>query len=387
MQMWYTVMLLLVIIAAFIPCNVYGQRCSCQDIPPPKSWYTCAQQKKWGKCTETWMKGWCECTCGLCSISDVLESPKAEGVTFAPQFSPQRLFDNFLLDPSNLPEQSDGVYSPVKLNDTSEYPFNLIGQLGNVCTAALVGPCQIITAAHCLLEPESKTWWSDFDGFTPGRNGKSAWNPFGKAGWVKTFVTDEWKAGLGTPYDIGMVLLDRRIGDQVGWFELDYVPQEIVLGANSYGDLEGVVKETLSLLSTEFYSSRELQQKISDVQKAELARILRTRRIAMNLAGYPTVNNDDVMVYEYCKGVSVDYSGGMLLLHICEAGKGVSGGPLWINQGDGNRTIKAIHGGEVYLRDNNPEIVGSYAVMITPTIYDKLNKWMQTEARCPPPQM
>lgn len=38
---------------------------SCSDTPPDKT-HTCAQQKSWGKCTSTWMKGYCCSTCFGC---------------------------------------------------------------------------------------------------------------------------------------------------------------------------------------------------------------------------------------------------------------------------------------------------------------------------------
>eukprot|EP01025_Chloroclados_australasicus_P035312 TRINITY_DN3599_c0_g2_i2.p1 TRINITY_DN3599_c0_g2~~TRINITY_DN3599_c0_g2_i2.p1 ORF type:complete len:372 (+),score=40.77 TRINITY_DN3599_c0_g2_i2:170-1285(+) len=366
--------MLVITIAALLLTIVYGQEeCGCYDIPPPESQHTCKEQKDWGKCSEDWMLGWCQCACGTCQD----KSPSSE-LMFEPSFSMQRLFDDFDIDHRNKPEYPEGVHSPIRLNYTN-YPFKVIGQLGEVCTAALIGPCQKITAAHCLMEPETNTWWSDFDAFFPGRNGRDSWNPYGEAAWVKTFVPEQWKQGLGTPYDVGLVLLDRRIGDEVGWFQLDYIPYEIVLSQAAYGDLEGVVKETLTLLSAEFQQN---QQKLSDVQKAELGRMLRTRRVAMNLAGYPSDDHSGAMIHEYCRGVTVDYSQGMLLLHICEAGKGVSGAPLWVNHPEGNRTIKAIHGGEVYLKDNDPPVVGSYAVMITPTIYNQIMEWMEYDARC-----
>jgi hypothetical protein len=42
----------------------------CTDVRPPGSQqYTCAQQKGWGKCGESWMKGYCKVTCNTCGAS------------------------------------------------------------------------------------------------------------------------------------------------------------------------------------------------------------------------------------------------------------------------------------------------------------------------------
>merc|ERR1712039_582416 len=38
---------------------------ACED-QAPDTQYTCAQQRSWGKCTESWMAGWCCKTCFQC---------------------------------------------------------------------------------------------------------------------------------------------------------------------------------------------------------------------------------------------------------------------------------------------------------------------------------
>lgn len=56
----------------------------CNDSPPDNK-YTCSEQKNWGKCTESFMKGFCQITCGMCNASapTVFYSP-----TSAPASSP-----------------------------------------------------------------------------------------------------------------------------------------------------------------------------------------------------------------------------------------------------------------------------------------------------------
>eukprot|EP01025_Chloroclados_australasicus_P027637 TRINITY_DN2736_c0_g1_i2.p1 TRINITY_DN2736_c0_g1~~TRINITY_DN2736_c0_g1_i2.p1 ORF type:complete len:341 (+),score=24.18 TRINITY_DN2736_c0_g1_i2:88-1110(+) len=41
--------------------NGAGSTSQCTDVSPDG--YSCAQQKDWGKCGESWMAGYCECTC------------------------------------------------------------------------------------------------------------------------------------------------------------------------------------------------------------------------------------------------------------------------------------------------------------------------------------
>ena len=38
----------------------------CKDVSPPGDKYTCTQQKDWGKCGESWMSGYCKKSCGTC---------------------------------------------------------------------------------------------------------------------------------------------------------------------------------------------------------------------------------------------------------------------------------------------------------------------------------
>jgi len=48
-------------------CNYSCKRCPlCADVAPPGSSYTCAQQVSWGKCGQTWMQGYCKLSCGKC---------------------------------------------------------------------------------------------------------------------------------------------------------------------------------------------------------------------------------------------------------------------------------------------------------------------------------
>ena len=59
---------------------------SCQDVAPPGSPYSCAQQAGWGKCGESWMKGYCNSSCKRCPLcTDV--APPGTSYTCAQQVS------------------------------------------------------------------------------------------------------------------------------------------------------------------------------------------------------------------------------------------------------------------------------------------------------------
>lgn len=46
-------------------CNSGGGG-DCKDVSPPGDKYSCSQQKEWGKCGESWMSGYCQKSCGTC---------------------------------------------------------------------------------------------------------------------------------------------------------------------------------------------------------------------------------------------------------------------------------------------------------------------------------
>eukprot|EP01024_Parvocaulis_polyphysoides_P018318 TRINITY_DN18117_c2_g1_i2.p1 TRINITY_DN18117_c2_g1~~TRINITY_DN18117_c2_g1_i2.p1 ORF type:complete len:382 (-),score=67.59 TRINITY_DN18117_c2_g1_i2:559-1704(-) len=344
--------------------------CPCLDVPPPRRESSvipsCEKQKSWGKCDARWMEGWCQCTCETC-----------------PDFTPPRefsLFDDFKGDQGSLPEYNISTFEERTRVNITSFPFSIIGQLGEVCTAALIGPCQIITAAHCLMDPRSKTWWADFNSFSPGRNGYWDWNPHGRIQTLKTFVPQQWKEDFNTAYDIGIVQLDQRIGDELGYFDLGFVDYEKVL-TNDKLNTQELVKHTLGVLATEYHDV-EGGYRAKGLDTEQLIQVLRDKRGSFSLAGYPATETDDSMYYQYCHGVTVDYSQGMLFLHLCEAGSGVSGGPMWRQKSNGRRELVAIHGGEVHLRDSDLGLAGSYATLITEEMKDVIKGWMKNEAAC-----
>jgi hypothetical protein len=61
-----------------------------------------------------------------------------------------------------------GTRQLVPPSSSSSYPFNAVGQLANGCTGFLIGPCHVMTVAHCVVEPWKKIWWGGLD-FYPGR--------------------------------------------------------------------------------------------------------------------------------------------------------------------------------------------------------------------------
>eukprot|EP01024_Parvocaulis_polyphysoides_P015245 TRINITY_DN16616_c0_g3_i1.p1 TRINITY_DN16616_c0_g3~~TRINITY_DN16616_c0_g3_i1.p1 ORF type:complete len:575 (+),score=65.30 TRINITY_DN16616_c0_g3_i1:107-1831(+) len=54
-------------LSIFIPDTTQSQSgCECEDIPPEKSNWTCQEQRDFGKCSESWIQGFCKCSCNTC---------------------------------------------------------------------------------------------------------------------------------------------------------------------------------------------------------------------------------------------------------------------------------------------------------------------------------
>ncbi len=135
----------------------------------------------------------------------------------------------------------------VQITSTQKYPFRTIGLLQSegpdgefgTCSATLIGPSTIITAAHCLYNHDKGGWNADFL-FAPGLNGMDD-APFGVVGWQDAFILqgyiDNYQGFYGSvvPWDLGVVVLDQPIGDQLGWLGFGHVPNLGNFGANIIG--------------------------------------------------------------------------------------------------------------------------------------------------------
>lgn len=237
-----------------------------------------------------------------------------------------------------------GPYDPeIQLNGadrkrvrSAHYPFSAVGQFDNGCTGTLVGPCHVLTAGHCIFDP-SQLLWSKTLGFAPGRTGLGGWAPHGWAQVRSTNVMMRWELLSDYSADIGMVVLDWRIGERAG-----------VMRFGS-GDAEEMV--------------------------------------SINMAGYPADKARGEMWYDYCSGSKQSGQGEDAIHHSCTPEKGNSGSPLWVyKRWNAFREIRGVHTGvlsdaAVQLTDsgNLTEYQQPFGVILTEKETAIIQKWIDEQ--------
>lgn len=157
--------------------------------------------------------------------------------------TPSGVKDEEGIDPNR---QVFGDDDRVQVTETTKFPFRTIGQLWTKiddenwgsCSATLIGPSTIITAAHCIYSHDHGGWGKAAE-FYPGLDGENA--PFGgmnvtNANILEGFVS-QYKDNYGSvvSYDLAVLELDKPAGDELGWMAFGNFDKPASFVANIVG--------------------------------------------------------------------------------------------------------------------------------------------------------
>jgi glutamyl endopeptidase len=112
-----------------------------------------------------------------------------------------------------------GTDERVQVNATGNFPYRAIGSIAIGCTGTLVGPHHVLTAGHCVYNTDDDKWYKRIE-FSPGHNGDKF--PYGTLGWKKALAVSGWTDNHDERFDYAMIILDRDIGNETGWFGFAY---------------------------------------------------------------------------------------------------------------------------------------------------------------------
>ncbi|MEH2226902.1 trypsin-like serine protease [Nostoc sp.] len=264
------------------------------------------------------------------------------------------------------------IFSPdgrTKVSDTTTFPFSAIGKMrihwkgpdGVIDTAddiilngsgTMISPYHFLTAGHSVYDTRYGGWADKIEvmlgskgNIIAGTN-RADYEYYSEAKSVYTRSFEGWTQGDQTKsetfqYDIGLVTLDRNIGNFTGWF--------------NYGYDDNLSSGTL-----------------------------------MNVTGYPSDkfdSNSDGKFDNYDmwtqSGKITSTTDSILRSNELDILPGNSGGPLWVNNSNTNKpTIYGVASNET--TTNNTPLYNEFA-RITSTRYNEIKNWIDedTTARQP----
>ncbi|MEO6395799.1 MAG: trypsin-like serine protease [Devosia sp.] len=129
-----------------------------------------------------------------------------------------------------------GADDRLQITDSSTYPFTAIGWLFGqnqsdgwaTCSAALIGPKTVITAAHCVYDHWNGGWMKQLM-FVPGATDAET-APFGVFDWDSVHILQGYISNYDgetydsvMPWDLAVINLIEPAGDTLGWlgFQID----------------------------------------------------------------------------------------------------------------------------------------------------------------------
>jgi V8-like Glu-specific endopeptidase len=116
-----------------------------------------------------------------------------------------------------------GTDDRIRVHNTEKTPWRVHGHMEMrfpngewyIGSGTMVNYKHVLTAGHCLYDHEAGGWATAIK-FTAAQNG--GYIPIKSASATHLLTVKGWKDGRDSRFDMGMLILDRDLGEETGWY-------------------------------------------------------------------------------------------------------------------------------------------------------------------------